>query len=195
MSKTFDLVLRAWHNGEEKSRVNDLTDGTSLFFHHNKIATSTQRGNIQVSSCGFQSPSTNRRLNKIVPNSLGVGVKKGVLYVGRGEWLQSSQFLDITLLEKYMRVEGLSKQLEVIRELSSKSSEDLGWNSLDVWRQRLRSGSRKFNEHQILFIVLASNLTTQWYPKDPKDVGRRLRDVALTYVPNFSIETRQDITA
>jgi hypothetical protein len=92
-------ITAAWRQGKWLTLGNTRTDGRNIYLHGNCIARTTQDGQIQISTSGWNTLTTRERLNGIL-NAVGLpytGVfnRKGDLYFGThgqhvpwdGEWM------------------------------------------------------------------------------------------------------------
>lgn len=92
-------ITEAWRKGERLKVSNTRTDGFNIWLHGNCIARTTQDGQVQISTAGWNTLTTRERLNGILhavglPYT-GVFNKRGDLYFGThdshtpwdGEWM------------------------------------------------------------------------------------------------------------
>lgn len=83
MRKITKEIVAAFMNHETKRIGNSSTNGTVLYLHENKIAVHT-KGGIEVTTAGWNTPTTRERLNGIT--GVRVNVRQGKLYLNDRPW-------------------------------------------------------------------------------------------------------------
>lgn len=83
MRKITKEIVAAFMNHETKRIGNSHTDGTSLYLHGNEIAVHVM-GGIEVTTAGWNTPTTRERLNGLP--GVRVNVKQGQLYLNDTPW-------------------------------------------------------------------------------------------------------------
>ena len=84
MRKITKEIVAAFMNREEKRIGNSHTRGEFLYLHGNAIACLNQDGTIEVTTAGWNTPTTRERLNGIP--GVRVYVRKGQLYLNDRPW-------------------------------------------------------------------------------------------------------------
>lgn len=83
MRKVTREIVSAFLNHETKRVSNSYTDGTSLYLHGNEIAVHV-KGGIEVTTAGWNTPTTRERLNGLP--GVSVWVRRGQLYLNGQPW-------------------------------------------------------------------------------------------------------------
>lgn len=84
MRKITKEIVAAFLNHETKRIGNSYTDGTTLFLHGNAIARHRTDGCFEVTTAGWNTPTTRERLNGLP--GIKVNVKQGQLYLNDFRW-------------------------------------------------------------------------------------------------------------
>ena len=84
MRKITKEIVAAFMNRETKTIGNSYTNGTTLYLHGNPIARHSCIGVIEVSTAGWNTPTTRERLNGLP--GVRVNVKRGQLYLNGRPW-------------------------------------------------------------------------------------------------------------
>lgn len=83
MRKVTETVVNAFLSGHAKYVSNTHTDGESLFLHGNRIARKVD-GKLEVTTCGWNTPTTKERLNALP--GVRVNTKAHQLYLNGKAW-------------------------------------------------------------------------------------------------------------
>ena len=86
MRKITAQATKAFYNGVSfksgNTGVKSISDGVWLFLHGNRIAYKNSEGQLFISSCGWETPTTKERLNGVLScQSMNLYQKKGVWYI------------------------------------------------------------------------------------------------------------------
>ena len=84
MRKITREIVAAFMNREEKRIGNSHTRGEFLYLHDNPIACLNADGTIEVTTAGWNTPTTRERLNGLP--GIRVNVKQGQLYLNGFRW-------------------------------------------------------------------------------------------------------------
>lgn len=84
MRKITKGIVAAFMKGETKRIGNSHTDGKYLYLHGNAIAYHQCLGTIQITTAGWNTPTTRERLNGLP--EVNVYVRKGQLYLNGNPW-------------------------------------------------------------------------------------------------------------
>jgi hypothetical protein len=77
-------VVGAFIARQPKTSGNTKTNGQSLFLHGNRIAHWGPDGELEISTCGWHTPTTKERLNALP--GVSVHTSKGQLYLNGQPW-------------------------------------------------------------------------------------------------------------
>lgn len=80
MRSVTEQVVNAFLNGRTTSVSNSFTNGKELYLHGNKIAMFNDKGQLEISLCGWNTVTTRERLNGIFEiggYNLKLSTKKG----------------------------------------------------------------------------------------------------------------------
>ena len=81
MRKITQQTVNAFFSGNNISLSNTIVNDGAVFLHGNKIINTLENGNIEISFCGWATPTTADRINAIVSAYTGgkirVGIKQG----------------------------------------------------------------------------------------------------------------------
>lgn len=83
MRKITKEIVTAFMNHETRRIGNSSTNGTVIYLHGNKIAVHV-KGGIEVTTAGWNTPTTLERLNGIP--GVRVNVRQGQLYLNDRPW-------------------------------------------------------------------------------------------------------------
>lgn len=77
-------IVAAFMNHETKKIGNSYTDGTTLYLHDNAIACLNQDGTLEITTAGWNTPTTRERLNGLP--GVRVNMRRGQLYLNDRPW-------------------------------------------------------------------------------------------------------------
>tara|TARA_R110000787_G_scaffold579_4_gene2080 strand:- start:3474 stop:3806 length:333 start_codon:yes stop_codon:yes gene_type:complete len=98
-------VIGSFIRGEERSLSNTMTDGTHLFLHGNVIAGRLENGDIEVSNAGWETRTTQSRLNALCQL---LGLRSKVFTRKFEMYIEDLQGDDILMGNKWHKIGNLS---------------------------------------------------------------------------------------
>lgn len=84
MRKITKEIIAAFLSREKKTIGNSRTDGITLYLHDNAIAMHSLKGTLRITTAGWNTPTTRRRLNGLP--GVNVYVKLGQLHLNNQPW-------------------------------------------------------------------------------------------------------------